>query len=199
MALSAQTRKGLMVVVICMLFIAPFVFSWWYLNHADKSDHTTTNYGELIHPARPLPELSVVNTSDANNTRDFQGKWNLVYFIANECDEDCKQTLFSLNQIEQAMGKYSLRVQRVVIALQPAQVKQVLANYPDLWRLQVPADEQAPVVETFKTGINESPADARRIYIVDPLGNLMMQYASDFDPYGILRDLRKLLKSSRIG
>jgi len=38
-----------------------------------------------------------------------------------------------------------------------------------------------------------------RVYLIDPLGNLMMFYPPDADPSGMLKDLRKLLKYSKIG
>jgi len=37
------------------------------------------------------------------------------------------------------------------------------------------------------------------IYLVDPLGNLMMRWPKDPDPKKISSDLKKLLKYSRIG
>jgi hypothetical protein len=40
---------------------------------------------------------------------------------------------------------------------------------------------------------------AGRIYIVDPLGNLMMSYAPDAPQKALLEDLKKLLKLSHIG
>jgi hypothetical protein len=38
-----------------------------------------------------------------------------------------------------------------------------------------------------------------RVYIVDPLGNLMMSYPSDAGPGDLYDDLRRLLRVSRIG
>jgi hypothetical protein len=37
------------------------------------------------------------------------------------------------------------------------------------------------------------------IYVVDPLGNLMMRYPRDPDPSKMIKDLQRLLKYSRIG
>ena len=37
------------------------------------------------------------------------------------------------------------------------------------------------------------------IYLVDPLGNIMMYYAKDFVGKQLLKDLKKLLKNSNIG
>jgi len=37
------------------------------------------------------------------------------------------------------------------------------------------------------------------IMIMDPLGNLMMHYDANFDPYAVKGDLKKLLRISQIG
>ena len=37
------------------------------------------------------------------------------------------------------------------------------------------------------------------IYLVDPLGNLMMRYPRDPDPAKLVKDLQRLLRYSRIG
>ena len=37
------------------------------------------------------------------------------------------------------------------------------------------------------------------MYLVDPNGNLMMRFAADLPPAKILKDLKHLLKTSRIG
>jgi hypothetical protein len=38
-----------------------------------------------------------------------------------------------------------------------------------------------------------------RIYLIDPLGNLVLRYAPGADPSGIRRDLARLLRLSQIG
>jgi hypothetical protein len=38
-----------------------------------------------------------------------------------------------------------------------------------------------------------------RIWIADPLGNLVLSYPADTDPRGMIADLKKLLKLSHIG
>ena len=38
-----------------------------------------------------------------------------------------------------------------------------------------------------------------RLYLIDPLGNLMMRYTVDADPNKVKKDIVKLLKASSIG
>jgi hypothetical protein len=49
--------------------------------------------------------------------------------------------------------------------------------------------------------LNVFPVEARAqsLFIVDPLGNLMMRYDVRQDPKGLLQDLKKLLSLSHIG
>jgi hypothetical protein len=42
-------------------------------------------------------------------------------------------------------------------------------------------------------------ADAGRIFIVDPLGNLLMSYAATAPDKALLTDMKKLLRLSHIG
>jgi hypothetical protein len=37
------------------------------------------------------------------------------------------------------------------------------------------------------------------LFLLDPLGNLMMYYEPGFDPYDVVHDLKKLLTVSQIG
>ena len=40
---------------------------------------------------------------------------------------------------------------------------------------------------------------AREVYVVDPLGNLVMRFSPDVDRKGLIKDLDKLLRLSHIG
>lgn len=53
------------------------------------------------------------------------------------------------------------------------------------------------LLETFPDGLR-APGPGR-IYLVDPLGNLMMKYEPDAPQKAMLDDLKKLLKLSHIG
>ena len=55
------------------------------------------------------------------------------------------------------------------------------------------------LLRKFEIGNGDLPIEAQRLYIIDPLGNLMMSYPPDINPRGIMKDLKKLLKFSRIG
>ena len=51
----------------------------------------------------------------------------------------------------------------------------------------------------FALSAGDRPFAGERLYLIDPLGNLMMSYARTADPKGIIKDLSRLLKYSRTG
>ena len=71
----------------------------------------------------------------------------------------------------------------------------LIREYDGTAMLRADAAELASWLPASTTG--ESPGE--RIYMVDPLGNLMMQFPPNADPNQTKRDLAKLLRASRIG
>ena len=57
-----------------------------------------------------------------------------------------------------------------------------------------------PTIEGTRVVALEDPAFTRdHIYLVDPLGNLMLRFPRDPDPSRMIKDLQRLLRYSRIG
>ena len=57
----------------------------------------------------------------------------------------------------------------------------------------------APLLALLLAPDGVSPVAAARVYLVDPLGNLMLSYAPDANPKGMLDDLKRLLRLSHVG
>jgi len=72
-------------------------------------------------------------------------------------------------------------------------------EHPDLVVALVEDATSAALLEPFPSYDGVPVAAAGRIYLVDPLGNLMMSYPGDAPPKSILTDLERLLKLSHIG
>ncbi|MGF1680891.1 cytochrome oxidase [Photobacterium minamisatsumaniensis] len=148
-----------------------------------------TNRGELL--ASPL-------------TSEWLGEneqWQLIYLLPEQCDEQCSGALFNLRQIPQAVGAEQSRVSSLLLVSADS-----LSTQPDIIRQQVEGVEQRQVPEHVVTQLKTLEYGAKAIYIADPLGNVMMAYplvkgkveilAQGKD---LLRDLKRLLKISKIG
>ena len=155
---------------------APFVLGWaaWYFGWGTGAPG---NYGELIAP-HPL---------DRPPFTELRGKWLLVSFDRAACGEYCQKKLYFMRQVRTAQGKDQGRVERLWIITDNGSPKPELLAQLDGTRVVHAAADDFP----------GNPHD--HLYVVDPLGNLMMRYPRDPDASKILKDLQRLLKYSQVG
>jgi hypothetical protein len=140
----------------------------------------TGNYGELIAPQTlALPPFD-----------RLRGKWILVTLDRAACDAACERKLYYMRQVRKAQGKDQDRVER-------------------LWLVTDAGTPRSELLAAFE-GTHIERADAslaklfpgegkQHIYVVDPLGNLMLRFPVQPDPSKMLKDMQRLLKYSRIG
>jgi hypothetical protein len=109
-----------------------------------------------------------------------------------------------MRQVRLTTGRERERVERLWILTDsgtpdPA----VLAEHEGLWviRLMPQTKSEALIDNWFSVAAQSAArnAGASNIWIVDPLGNLMMRFPDSPDPNGMKKDLNRLLKASRIG
>ena len=197
--MEKSTKNKLIIVIISLVFISPVLLSYWFLNHTDTvEDRGTTNYGRLIQPLRQLENYALVDPFSPDSKHQLHGKWNLVY-ITNICADTCIDNLYRMRQLHIGTDKYSPRVQRVLLMTQGS-VEDLTAKLTDYKGQKVIMPDDMPeLVSQFLAAGIEQPLLQNRLYIIDPMGNLMMSYAPDTPPRGILKDIKKLLRASRIG
>ena len=157
---------------------APFLLAW--LAHEQGwTPRRAANYGELLEPRR-------VEGAAA----PFHGKWVLVTFDAAACPPACERKLYVVRQVRLALGKDAARVERLWLVTDAAQPSARL----------VAAIEGAHIVPATAALQRAFPGEAvAHIYLVDPLGNLMMRYPAEPDPSRMIKDLERLLKYSSVG
>jgi hypothetical protein len=166
-------NKVLLIGLVCL---APLVLGTlaWYFKWGVGS---AGNYGELL-PPRPLAGAPFER---------LRGKWLLVAFDSPACDAWCEKKLYYLRQVRRAQGKNMDKVERV-------------------WLLTAEGGPRADLLQAIEGTVIERAgasaalfpgAHADHIYVVDPLGNLMMRYPRDADPSRILKDVQRLLRVAR--
>lgn len=158
------------------------------------------SHGELVVPPRPL-QLPVLHDLQGKEFRagQWKNKWNLVYIDAAGCAAPCLAQMHLLRQVHASLSKEIDRVQRVLLIPANATGESLNAlqqKYPDLVIL-VGGDVARPASQFDLPG--QPAGSAGRVYLVDPLGNLMMSYPSEDDPKGLRKDLLRLLQYSWTG
>lgn len=188
----ARGRRNFLLIAAMFLLPVIVVFVLYYGGVWTPSGSSAK--GELINPARPLTFAGLARSDGAAAGRElFQDKWTLLYIGDGACDAACRTALTYARQTRIAVGKDMDRVQRVFL---------VTANCCDRAYLDT---EQHGLITLDAAAAGELlaqfPGDRHSsIYIVDPLGNLMMRHdASQVINKDLLSDLKKLLKLSHIG
>jgi len=206
---SARRQKGFLssrqgLVLLLLIFLAP-TFVAWVMHHSGEGGWQpsgTTNRGTLVHPARPLSLPAEILAGDAPLNDYLQGKWTLLYFGDADCDAVCNTNLYNMRQVRIAQNEEMRRVQRLFL-LRSETIPGALASlleqeYSNMTVTRVTVEQARQIAPDFLID-GVSMQGAERVYIIDPLGNLMMYYPPGADPGGMLKDLQKLLKYSKIG
>jgi cytochrome oxidase Cu insertion factor (SCO1/SenC/PrrC family) len=198
-----RRRPRLIASLLFLAFAAPVLLAWLAFQNEAWRPGGSVARGTLVHPARPLPSLTLRRLDGSPLSIDeLRGRWTLVYITGSTCADACRESLYDTRQIRLALGEDTPRVQRLLLLTDsPAQgtLDETLRDHPDLKVATAGPEALDTLLKPFQLAPGEDVATRQRIYIVDPVGNLMMYYRPDAEPKGILKDLERLLKASQIG
>jgi len=191
MSESKLGRSGRLSLLAMAAIVAvpPIVAYLLYLNWRPSA---LMNYGELIKPV-PLAEVVAPAEPALGELGKLKGKWVLLTVDGGGCDDYCRRKLYILRQLRLTQGKEMERIERAWLVDDDAATGPALMEeYKGTAR--IPARGSALLGALPVTG---SVRD--HVYIIDPLGNLMMRYPRNPDPNRMKKDLARLLRASRIG
>ena len=173
------------------VFVVPVAAA--YLAYFGLRPAAHTNYGDLLE-VRPLQQTAgTVRDGTVFDLQTLRGKWLMLHVGPADCDAQCTRQLYLMRQIRIAQGKEQSRIERLWVVTDAVGIEPtLLREYPgmNVWR---PAD---------LTFVEQLPAEddrTRHIYLVDPIGNLMLRFPADPEPKRMMKDLKLLLKASQIG
>ena len=195
-------RSRLKLLVLFVLFLLPVVAAY-VLYFSGWRSAETINYGELVQPPRSIGDVDLSKPGgESMPFHRLRGKWTLVYFAPDGCDAACVQALQTMRQAHAAQGREMERVQRVMIISDSLVVTGTAAAIEDNPRLIVLRASAAKLRELSASFITHgrSPLEGpQRIYLVDPLGNLVLSYPPGANASGMRKDLARLLRVSQVG
>ena len=172
------------------LLLAPVVISF-ALHYSDYRPGTI-NYGELIDMEEF--EGSAVNQEDDAIFRagDIHGKWTMVTVDSGDCNEYCEQKLYKIRQVRTVQNKEMHRVERLWLIDDNVTIdSRFLEEYE---RTLFVNAKDSDLLEFLK------PVESQRLYmyLVDPIGNVMMRFPENADPSEMVEDLKRLLHVSQL-
>jgi hypothetical protein len=185
-------RARLKLIAVLLVCASPVIAS--YFAYYVMPPPGRTNFGTLVEPQRPMPELKLVG-ADGRPARfaALLGQWVLLQVDAGGCDAACSAKLHAMRQQRTMTGKNRDRIERLWLV-------------DDAVRPELPAEFEGTAVlrgDPAELGgwLPADPGHSMRdyLYLVDPQGNLMMRFPADGEPARIRKDISRLLKASRIG
>jgi hypothetical protein len=185
-----SSRRTLL--ILCALFFVPLAAAFVLYYGTGWRPAGGSNHGELLQPFKQLPAGSAGLLDGSAQPHN----WALVYVGDGACDADCQQALVFARQTRLSLNKEMSRVNWGLLAT---------ASCCDLAYL----DREHKGIKVFDVS---EPANLEELldvlptrdlrhslFIIDPLGNIVMRYDVRESPRGLLDDLKKLLKLSSIG
>lgn len=181
------------VLLACLLPVVAAVLLYFNPQWMPKE---TSNYGTILEPQRPVPPAAELRLTDLQgkpvDLQEARGQWLLLTADKAACPESCARKLFIMRQSHASTGKNVVRIERVWLITDDEPVSELVKEaYFGTHMLRVSPEQ----LRAFMG--DESPED--HIWMIDPLGNLMMRFPEDPDPSRLRRDLGKLLFASQIG
>jgi hypothetical protein len=191
----SRTRSGrwkmLMVLLLCAAPVIASYFTYYVIRPEGRR-----NFGELIDPQRPLPNLTGINLSGEQvNLQTLKGQWLLISVSGGECNEMCQRHLYLQRQIREGLGKEKSRLDWVWLVDDEAPISKELQT----------AVNQAVVIRVPKKQLNawlvpQTKHDlSDHLFLVDPIGNWMMRFPpqlQDQQSLKVKRDLERVLRAS---
>ena len=179
--------NGRTVLLIGALALAPIVaaFVVYYLFPRQAA----TNYGTLL-PTAPAPQITGTRADGSPfRLEELRGRWVLLWGTAGDCGPACDKALYASRQARTMQGKDQDRIVRALLVVgTAAPAPALLAQHRDV-----------VVARIVEGALDRLPGGSGHLYVIDPLGNIVLRYADDPDIRGIANDLTRLLKASRIG
>ncbi|MFC3684218.1 SCO family protein [Hydrogenophaga luteola] len=189
---SASTRAGRWKMLLLLLVCASPVIASYFTYYVIRPEGRR-NYGELIDPQRPLPDLVGTDASGRPvPLPQLKNQWLFISVADSACDDACQKHLFLQRQLRETLGKDKDRLDWVWLR----------TGSPELSEPLKQATAAATVLHVDAAALATwlQPAAGQRLedhlYVVDPIGNWMMRFPAQADPKQVKRDLDRLLRAS---
>ena len=191
---SNKTGGRKVLLILAVIFVLPFTVAATL--HLLDLRPSGKSYGDLVQPPKSLQIPLLHDAAGKEFTaQQWLKKWSVVMVDATGCTAPCQAQVHLLKQVHTSLNKDIKRVQRILLV--PAESNSetftvLQKEYPDLLIL-AGAD-----AETVKFAAEFNVAGGQ-VFLVDPLGNLMMSYPVNTGAKELYSDLKRLLKNSWAG
>ncbi len=200
--MTPQQRKNRTLIVgIFAMSIVPLLIAGILAKNPSLLERNPTNRGQLIQPVITTErnDFQGFDSFTTDNLGELSSHWLIVNVIPQKiCESLCLEAIYKSRQLRLMLNKELVRTRRVVILMDNSTDMSVAAQW---WRDDVDLLRIKPslVLKEKLNTLHNGTFPEGALLLIDPLGNVMMQYAPDFNTYDVKSDLMQLLKISQIG
>lgn len=190
--------KPYMLWLLLLTFAAPIGAAFWL--YSIGGTESTVNKGQFVKPGIQILEMGLAN-EDGSPVAEKQlyGHWHMMFYMGQDCDKVCEEKIYTLRQIKTSFHKDSERISNILIHFEkninPEFADKIASHYANFGRYYANK-------ETFNKILGFSSDELMTqqiVYIVDPIGNVILQYDAENTAQDIISDMKRLLKASQIG
>ena len=178
----AERRGQRTMLAIFGIAFVPVILAYLFFFHfPDILSGVTTNRGELIQPAMRFSE------------HHHAGYWSLIYIGDSKCNRDCIERLYLMRQVTVALGKDAQRLRQLLLP--------VSTELDETFDTLISSEHPELIIEWLNDDLSRMglTSEGHWIYLMDPMGNLMLRFSPENSGQDMLKDLKHLLKLSRVG
>jgi len=193
---ASQKKYKRTLITLAALFMLPIIIAyvgWWqgWFNQLSK-----TNHGKLLNPVITFEQAKFMDSKGLVPLKSFKNLWWIIYISADkDCQLSCQANAYLINQVRTAQAKETDRVDRLMV--------HVGNGFSEASKSYVREHFE---VHFFTKLSQQSLLSKNKIYLMDPHGNIMLEYDAVKDEKeavkkggDLVKDLKKLLKISQIG
>jgi len=200
------SRNRLFAVALFLVFALPIAMAWW-LNLSPgagiSSLHVTGNGSKVVTRAPYVAQGGLTNLRDRFPTSAyFRNDWTLlVVNDDHECYLPCTAALLMTRQVHWALGRRLSRVRRALVRTGPIDTRGTrrLLQHADAYGQVLALRATSAWRDQLESVLAPGDSLDNSVFLVDPNGRLVLYYNVDNDPQGLLKDVKRLLRLSKIG
>ncbi len=178
-------------VLLLVLLFSPVVISYtlFFMGYRPGS----VNYGDLVEIEKLTGSAGVIqDTNKILRTKDLHGKWIMLTIDSGNCDEACQLKLYYMRQVRTMQNKEMNRIERLWLIDDNEKVDpELLKDYEGTLFVNARDSELLQQIPTRESR-------RKHIYLIDPMGNLMMRFPENLEPRKMSDDIKRLLHVSQM-
>ncbi len=180
-------KNRIILILLGAFFALPYLVVFIYQSYPDLSVKTgMSNKGDLFSPVHSIEQVAT------GEFEEFKGKWTIIYISGASCDQECFNQHYTMRQVRLAAAKRRYKIERLNLITTDTiddAYTQLLSEFPAEKQIILNFDNK--ILRQFDDLSIEKQTG--RIYLMDPLLNIVLRYSTQTNPKDLLHDINKLV------